>query len=331
MAIPSVTRSRESVYTAHAYKVLEATPRDQYFTKNPLLDYLRSGQRTNDGGAFIKGNVEVGRAAIGGFYARNGTLAVQGSEVATSSETTIKFAYEPILVYHQDIAKAGGAGAEFDLVAASTTLARKALAKKIQQALYAASPGTDDIASLPIAMPDDPTASVAFQGLNGAAGNQTYWRNQVRLTAGSFATYGPDYLDAMLSTLAELASNGRPDAIFTTSAIVDYARKYARGHLSLNAPASAAGRRYADLGFAVVEHAGVPMIADPDATAGVTYFLNKDAIQLVTQSGEDFQIVAPFQNLMVNGVPAMCAMLGWAGNLFVYERRALALIAGWTA
>ena len=49
--------------------------------------------------------------------------------------------------------------------------------------------------SIPLAIPADPTANVAFNLLNGSSGNQTYWRNQTYTSVGSLNPTGLDTVD----------------------------------------------------------------------------------------------------------------------------------------
>jgi hypothetical protein len=333
MGLPAVGSTEwNEVASAHMYEFLKSDPRDQYFKKRPTLAHLRSKQMTKDGGdrwawPILDGSAPVGRSYIG----------VQGHtpqdvKVSTMAETVPFFHAEPIFIAHTDGVKAGGGGKLFDLLETKTKHTKLRLTQAHSAYIWATSKATStDPDSIPLAIPVDPTLSVAFNNLNGASGNQTYWRNKTQTSSGSWSTSTTGKLDALLNDIAEEA--GDPSLLVTTKTVYGFIQAQARGHYALHADVkSAAGKQMADLGIPMLNWNGIPIIHDADCPSGKIYALNDDAIQWVAVAGGDYTIMEPgFQSTSINGVMGSLAWMRLEGALCVWERRALGQVDGTSA
>src|SRR5688572_2596403 len=179
MAFPSVgTTEWNERASAHLYKFLERDPIDNYTTQHPTLAWLRARQKTHNGGK-PAWPIFYGRTAIGRSYTRGQAITPSATEAVTMAETDLMTWAEPIVVYHTDQLRAGGPGKLFDYMEQQTRAARAGLTTKHSQLLFAASKASaTDPDSIPLAIPVDPTASVAFNNINGATAGQTFWRNK---------------------------------------------------------------------------------------------------------------------------------------------------------
>lgn len=325
MAFPAVgTTEWNEVATAHFQSLLKSEPRDQYFKKHPLLLWMKANQISKDGGNQWTWTVFENGDALGRSYSGTEKHTMQDINVAVMASVTPTFRTEPVFIAHVDQVKAGGTGAAFDLMEQKMRHARKRLEEKHARMLLASAKAVStDPDSLYEAIPVDPTTSGAFNGLNGAAGSQTYWRNQTQTSSGSWASDGINKLDALLNSIAEEASD--PDILVTTKAVFQFIQQYARGKFSLNAQVTTkAGKQMADAGIPVLNFNGIPIIHDSFAQSGKILALSADAIKWCAVEGGDGTLMGDgFEKATVNGVMGAQAWLRLEGALCCFERRAL--------
>jgi len=325
MALPALgTTEWNEVASAHLYKFLKTEPRDQYFKKHPGLAWFKANQETADGGSRWAWPILDGSAAVGRSYIGTQGHTMQDVKVATMAETTPFFWAEPIFMAHTDGVLAGGDGKLFDLLETKIRHARKRLEEKHSALLWAASKAaTTDCDSVPLMIPVDPTQSVAFNNLNGASGNQTYWRNKTQTGTGSWSTSGINKLDALLNDISE--ESGDPDVLITTKAVYAFIQQQARGHYALHADVKTkSGKQFADLGIPMLNFNGIPIVHDSDCPAGKIFALNSEACKWRAVEGGDGTMMGDgFENTSVAGVMGSQAYLRLEGNLVCYERRAL--------
>lgn len=323
MALPSVgTTEWNEIASAHLYKFLERDPIDNYSKAHPLLAFLRKNQSTHDGGK-PAWPVFYGRTAIGRSYTGGQATSPVGTQATTMAETDVAFWAEPIVVYHTDQVKAGGADKLFDYMKVQYKAAKAGLTRQHATLLWAASKSsTTDPDSIPLAVPVDPTASVAFNGLNGAAGQQTFWRNQTQTCTGSWSSDGINKLDALCNLLAE--EGFEPEILVTTRAVFQFMQQEMRGRVAFNRGSTATGKMLNDLGVPYIEHNGIPVIHDFLAPSGKIFALNSQCIEWVVQSGGDYTYMGDgFESLQTTGVMGSVAHLRLEGFLRVRNRRGL--------
>lgn len=184
--------------------------------------------------------------------------------------------------------------------------------------------------SIPLAIPIDPTASVAFNNLNGAAGVQPFWRNQTETCTGSWSSDGVNKLDALCNKIAQ--EGGEPELLVTTRTVFQFVQQQSRGHLAINASATKAGKQLADMGIPHLSFNGIPLIHDVDAVSGRIYALHSDAIEWVPVSGGDYSMMGDgFESTQMNGVMASVAHMRLEGFLRVRNRRLLGQVDAITA
>lgn len=325
MALPALgTTEWSEIASAYLYGYLAKDPRDQYYKKHPTLVHLRARQRTRHGGLKWAWPILDGSDAVGRSY-----IGVQGHtmtdvKVATMAEESCFFFAEPVFIAHTDMEQATGEQQLFSLMDQKIRHAKLRLAKKHSELIWATSQAVaTDPQSIPLAIPVDPTLSVAFHNLNGSAGNQTYWRNKTQTSTGSWSGNGIDKLDALLNDIADEAGN--PSLLVTTKTVFGFMQTNARSYFSVKADVkSAAAQQMADLGIPVIYHNGIPVVHDPDCPTGKIYALNDDAIGWVANEGGDYTMMEPgFLPAWPGGVMGQMAYIRLEGQLCVEERRAL--------
>lgn len=328
---PTLSQSLDTVWTAHARKVIQAKPRDQFYVITPTLDHFRAKGQPYSGGTRIVVNVKQAIEPVGGSYYKAQAVSLTAVDPVTEAGYDVCFYEEPIVLYHQDMVRAGGPEATFDYVAEQTEDAKLRLERKMATAIFAASPTAGkDLIGLPKAIEDTPASSGVYGGLDGAASSQPGWRNKATTSLGSFASGGLDAMDSMITSLME-SETGKPSLIVTTATVFNYYKKAVRGHYSYVTPSPGAGQN-GDLGFERLSHNGIPITWDPYCTSGAMYFLNNDAAHLREVAGGAFTLYGDgFASAHVNGVMAKVAIMRWEGQFVTLERRALGKITGITA
>lgn len=325
MALPALgTTEWNEIASAYLYNYLARDPRDQYYKKHPTLVHLRARQKTKHGGLKWAWPILDGSDAVGRSYTGTQGHTMQDVKVATMAEESCFFWAEPIFIAHTDAEQATGPDQLFSLLDTKVRHAKLRLAKKHSSLIFASTKAaTTDPTTLRLAIPIDPTASVAFHNLNGSAGNQTYWRNKTQTCTGSWSGDGINKLDDLLNDIAEEA--GDPSLLVTTKAVFRYMQTNARGYFSAKADVyTSAAKQMIDLGIPVMYHNNIPIIHDPDCTSGVVYALNDDAICWTSNEGGDYTMMQPgFVPAFIGGVMGQAAYMRLEGQLIVEERRAL--------
>ncbi len=332
MSNPSVgTTEWNERASAHMYKFLERDPIDNYTTKHPALAWLRARQSTFDGGK-PAWPIFYGRTAIGRSYTRGQAFTPSSTEAVTTAETDLMHFVEPITVYRTDQIRAGGQGKLFDYMEQQTRAARGGMTVKHSALLWAASKASStDCDSIPLAIPVDPTASVAFNNINGATTGQTFWRNKTATCTGSWSTDGINKLDSVCDQLAD--EGAQPELLVTTRAVFGFMRQNARGYMQLCKDASTkTGKMLADLGIPFIEHNGIPVVHDQDCTSGNVFALHSEAIEWVAHPEGDYKMVGDgFESLQITQVMGSQAVMALEGFLRVRNRRWLGRVDSITA
>ncbi len=333
MAYPSVgSTAWNELAAAYMYGFLEREPRDQYFKKHPTLAWIRGKQSTKGKGDRWAWPIFDGSAPTGRSYVGLQGHTLQDTKVATMAEDEPRFYAEQVAIAHTDEVRTGGEGKLFDLMEQKLRHAKARVTQAHSTFLWAGSKTrTTDPESIPLAIPVDPTASVAFNGLNGASGSQTFWRNKTATCTGSWSADGINKLDSVLNQIAQEA--GDPEILVTTKEIFNFIQRQARGHMNLEtALQTKAGKQMADLGIPILSHNGIPIIHDSDCTSGNIFALNSSCIEWTAVEGGDYTMMSDtFESTMVTGVMASVNFIRLEGNLRVLERRGLGRVDSITA
>lgn len=334
MALPNYSKSVNTVFTLAARLHLKSMLTDNFYTESPALVALRKNKVVKPGGDTLVVPAKVGASAIGGFYDRLGTLTMQDVDDISEAQYNWAFAYEPVVIPHQDYWKCRGSDYKMaELTKVKTDDAIDRLRTNIATAVYTASPSANALQGLPVAIVDDPTSSGAYGLLDGSATAQTGWRNYKATAVGSFASNGVDGLVTMFRSLADNSRCGKPDWAFTDPTTWGYIHKAVIGHYDIRAMVTNdTDKMYADLGFQVLNFMGTSIVSDRYCTSGAIYAGNTKAAQLVEMEGAQFQLHPDgFVSGLSNNEPCWKSIVIWNGQFATYERRGLGKMTGLTA
>ena len=334
MALPTYSKTVNTVFTLAARLHLKTVFTDNFYTRCPALTALRSKKISKPGGDTLVVPVKVGASALGGYYDRFGTLNMQDVDDASEAQYNWAFSYEPIVISHQDYWKCRGSDVKMkELTTFKTDDAIDRLKTAMATALYAASPATNALQGLPVAIADAPSSSGAYGLLDGASTAQSGWRNYTNTSVGSFASNGVDALTTMFRYIADNSDVGKPQWAFTDPTTWGYIHSKVIGHYDIRAQVTnETDRMYADLGFQVLNFMGTTIVSDRYCTSGTIYCGSDAAAQLVEMEGAQIQL---HPDGFVSGLSnnQMCWKSAVIANhqFVTYERRGLGKASGITA
>jgi len=307
--------------STHIYNFTKGMPVDQWSKPYPFLTWLLSAKRSLDSSAKMAWPIADTATSVGSTYTGWQGISLTDEHTNTMAEQAIGRYAEPILMAKSDADETGGGGALFDLLEFKTAQRKKALIKKHSTIIWGAS-ATGAFTTVPLAIPVDPTASVVFNGVNGASGQITSWRNKTQTATGSWSSSGINKLDALLNDMAEETT---PDLLVTTKAVFGFMQQNGRGYVQAGTSlTSKSGKQMLDLGIPVLSFNGIPIVHDPDCTSGCIYAFTRGAIEWCSTPDGNYDILKPgFQTTHITGTIGSLALMHLAGNIRVNERRAL--------
>lgn len=297
----------DAVYTAHGQEFLSNTPKDNYFTGNPTLDYLKADQGSYSGGDYlIEPLIHTGQSGTTSI-ARGQQFSLAVTDPVTAAEYRIAHYVSPVTIYKEDEVKAGGMGGRLNLVETYIDNVRSSAERTLSQHLWATSQAsTTDINPLPVLISTDGLGTVG----NINRTTYTFWRNKRYSTI----TASTGLLDKMRSLLNDVSRGNkggtRPGLIVTTQSVYEAYMDLAEQAHVINTNASSGQSRIADLGFPVANYQGIPITWDENCPSGRMYFLNKEGVKMRTM-GKGWTLT-PFQSTYGQGIAARTAVLeGW--------------------
>lgn len=309
----------DAVYTAHGQEFLNNTPKDNYFTANPTLDYLRQDAKQYTGGDYlIEPLIHTGQSGTVSL-ARGQQFSLAVTDPITAAEYRIAQYVSPVTIYSQDEVKAGGMEGRFNLVEQYVSNVRMSAERTLSQHLLATSQAaTTDINPVPVLIPTDGVGTVG--GINRTT--HTFWKTKFYDTI----TASTGLLDKMRSIVNDVSRGGgfkgaRPGLIVTTQSVFEAYMDLAEQAHVINTEASSGQSRIADLGFPVANYQGIPITWDENCPSGRMYFLNKDGLHFRVL-GKGWKL-HPFKETYSNGIMARVAVLELYCQVTVSEGRIL--------
>lgn len=255
--------------------------KDNIFRENTLLGWLfENAKKKVKGGASLSHGIRYAKNTAVGSYARYEQLDVTPQDNLTRDQWPWKQYFATIAIDGYTEAVNTGQFAIDDALDEKKEQAELSLKDDLEIDLFAASPGTNDLRSLPVLV----LASGTEGQING--GTSTWWQSVVT-TAGSWAGgAGRTALVTNLNTIAKRNPTGMSDIIVSDQNGVE---RYESSLVSQY--------RYTDnkpdIGAKKLLFKEIPWIWSVQATADVIYTLNSKAIDLTIHSERDFK-VTPF-------------------------------------
>lgn len=248
---------------------------DAIFNRIPTFEYLNTkGKVMLDGGASIVMPLEVARNTTAKFYDGYDLLDVTAQDNHTAAQYKWKQAAASVSISGREAnIQNRGESALMNLLNMKQKNAERSLRDIINQKLHGAANTAKDIQSLVTLI--DATSTIG--DINSTA--NTYWQASVK-AGGVFASQGVADWRNLYNTLKN--RQGNPDMIITTQLMFE-------AYEATMAPQI----RYTSLGvgdarFRDLEFSGSKVRFDDQCAAGVSYFLDSDAIQLFVSENVNF-------------------------------------------
>ncbi len=252
---------------------------DAVFNRLTLFDYLSKKNRVRrGGGTSIIVPLRISKNTTAASYSNYGQIDVTPQDNETAAQFLYKqYAASVSLSGKEERVQNKGKYEVMDLVKTKIDDAEKALQDKLNQDLFAASPGSDDVGSLVTSI--DATSSI------GQINSTTYsfWQSSVT-TGGSFAAQGVSDMRTLWNTLSQRAPSSVPDLILTTPTVHGYyeASLIAQQRYESNSTGNGS--------FQKLMFKSAPMDMDAQCTSGAMYYLNSDCMELVIDPTTDFKM-----------------------------------------
>ena len=325
-----------SLVTNHLREMVKREPTEQTFVKSALWQkYYNDAPRVPAAYRWqwpVKA-INTSRATA---YSGAQVNTPTGSDDITMASEQVAHYRCPIQLLRTEIIATQGGSALFDYAAAKMQSSKDELATTLGTDTWSSSSVTSPAYGLQgvrLYLPTDPTASVAYNSVNGAAGVQPYWRNSTITGVGSFATNGVDKMDR-LSALIHSAG-GEWETAYTDLTTHTYLKKAARTHYNINTNIGESTKQIAKFGFSAVEFEQKGVFAEStsylaDAT-GIIYFVPaRPKFELRVVQGVDFNITEMVP-LTAGGQSGMVAWIEFSGQFCALSRRDGGQMSGITA
>lgn len=285
--------------------------KDNIFNENTCLGWLYStAKERKRGGASLSHGIHYAKSLSGGSYSRFGQMVTTPQDNLTRDQWTWKQYYWNISIDGFTERIAGkGEWALGDALQEKRDEAEDSLRDELEGDIFSATPGPDDLRSLPNIILNSGTEGQ----INGTT--QAWWQSAV-VTAGSWAAgVGRTQLVNLCNTVSKRNPGGPAEVLISDQASVE---AYEGTMVSQY--------RYttnkADIGLTKLTFKEIPWIWSVQATSGVIYALHSDAIKFYVNSDTDF-LFTGFYPANVIGQDAKVGQILFAAALTTCYRRKL--------
>lgn len=288
---------------------LSGKPVDTGAGKKPTA---KSMKRIREGGSRWEVPVMLNTNSNLKSYEKDATFNMTVNNVGDRAYYDIKSLGGPIPIYGFDIDVSASSKANIlNVTKEYLEQAKLTLANLVQAQILAAAgtAGANDWASLLDIISTSPSTD-SIGGISGSANAQ--WRNQIKTSTGSMATYLKADLDNMM--ISATFGVEKPTLFVTTPTV--YATL--KGQLTANQRYVNDSPELAKAGFTGLEYNGVPMIFDSSMTAGVILGIDTNSIEYSVLKGCDMKVDSPVR---VPNADMIALFLKHRGNFVVRGRR----------
>jgi len=255
---------------------------DNVFDESTALGVLyKNYKKLKSGGVSLSHAIRSAASTSGGSYTRYQTLNVDPQDNHTRDQWNWKQYYWSFAIdgFTERIANKGESALE-NALEEKKAEAEDALRNDLEGDIFAASPGSADIRSLPVIV----LASGTEGQING--GTSTWWQSSV-VTAGSWAAgTGRQKLVNMTNTIAKRNPVGMPAHYVSDQTSVEaYENTLVANYRYSNGSP--------DNGATKLMFKEIPWVWSTQATSGVIYALHPKALEFVVNKETDF-LATPF-------------------------------------
>jgi len=251
--------------------------KDNIFNDNTALGWLYStGKERKRGGASLSNGVRYAKSTAGGSYSRYGQMNVDPQDNLTRTQWPWKQYYYSISLdgFTERIAGKGEYAIE-DAMQEKRDEAESSLKDDLEGDVFAATPGTDDLRSLPNLILNSGTEGQ----INGTTSG--FWQSAV-VTAGSWASgVGRAQLTNLCNTISKRQPVGPAEVLISDQTSHEaYEGTLVSQYRYMGSKADGAPTK--------LLFKEIPWIWSVQATSGVIYALHSDAIKFYVNSDTDF-------------------------------------------
>jgi hypothetical protein len=294
--------------------------RDNVFKSNPVFKFLYDGKgggkMRKKGGAALSHGELYAINTTAQSYQRYDLLDTTPQDGMTRDQWLWAQYAATITIdgFTERVANSGDSKIE-DLLETKKMQAEESLMLKLEQHMFAASPGTKDIQSLATVIASSGTVGA----INGTT--STWWQSQVT-ASGSFAAQGRADMTNLWNLVSLQNPMGGPEMIVSDQASFQYYES------ALVPQERFTDNAMVDIGIRNLKFKDTPWTFSPQASSGVIYLIHSKGLEFIVNSDTDF-LVTPFvtptnQDARTSKILVACAMT--TGN-----RRKLAKMTGVTA
>lgn len=274
--------------------------KDNVFNENTALGWFyKTGKKSLKGGASISHGLQYGGNSGASSYARYEQLNTAPVDGLTRDQWAWKQYAVPVTIDGFTERATTGDWALADALETKKKQSEGAIRNLLEGDIFKASPGTNDMRSLPLIVLNSGTEGQ----VNGTT--NSWWQSVVN-TAGSWAAgIGRTQLVNTINTLSKRNPSGAPDLLLSDQTSVE-------AYEGTLVPQYRYQGNTADIGLMKMTFKEIPWMWSVQATSGVIYVLNSDAIKFYVNSGTDFLFTGfrypTNQDAKVGHILLMCAM-----------------------
>ena len=285
--------------------------KDNIFNDNTALGWLYStAKERKRGGASISHGLHYAKSTSGGSYSRYSTIDNTPQDNLTRDQWPWRqYGWFVSIDGFTERIAGKGEWALSDALQEKRDEAERSLKDELEGDIFAASPGSNDLRSLPVIV----LASGTEGQVNGTT--QSWWQSSVG-TGGSWgAGIGRTALVNTINTVSKRNPTGNPDALISDQT------SYEAYEGTIVAQYRYTSNK-ADIGLTTLTFKEIPWIWSVQGTSGVIYILHSDAIKFYVNSDTDF-IFSGFHPTYAFGQDAKGGMIMFSAALTTCARRKL--------
>ena len=278
MSFPSTTEIYNSMYTSTLIKMGRKVV-DQTFQKKPLFFWLSKKQRvTSVGGRAIQRPIQLREPTTAKSFGRGDSFDQVDPDYLTSATYNMRNVGDSLTRFWQDEEENTGEQAIINLVSQNIGITVRGLQKKVQEMIWADTPGSIDISSLPFYVSEDPTTGNVAD-INRA--NEPLWRNQIKNAVDESAY--TTLLTNQLSHKIDCNRFGSIDFLICGQGVFELYSAVAREQKLIN------NKTMGDAEFESVGWSGIPLMLDTDCQSDRLYSLDSNSIEWAVSPTADFK------------------------------------------
>lgn len=257
--------------------------KDNVFNENTALGWFyKTGKESIKGGASISHGLMYGGNSGAGSYSRYDMISTAPVDGLTRDQWTWKQYQVPVTIdgFTERTAGGGGDAVLADALQTKKTQSQGAIRNLLEGDIFKASPGANDIRSLPVI--------VLGSGTEGQVNGTTnsWWASNV-VTAGSWASgIGRTQLTNAINTAEKRPPYDGENVLLSDQTSIE-------AYEGTVVPQYRYEGTSADLGVKNLTFKGRKWLWSVQATSGVIYILNSEAIKFYVDKNTDF-LTTPF-------------------------------------